>query len=58
MRREFAALLLKEAKKRGAVTIQGLDRILFRETSQFELLTSLPAPIENMREQLLRYLDI
>ena len=50
--------LLKEAKKRGAVTIQGLDRILFRETSQFELLTSLPAPIENMRKQLLQYLDM
>lgn len=51
-------MLLREAKKRGAVTIQGLDRILFRESSQFELLTSLPAPIENMRENLLKHLDM
>ncbi len=54
----FETLLLKEARQRGAMLIHGIDRILFRETSQFELLTSLPAPIENMRESLLKHLNL
>jgi len=44
--------LLKEAKKRGARVVSGLEMLLHQGTAQFELYTGLKAPIEIMRKVL------
>ena len=40
--------LLREAKARGAATIDGLQMLIHQATAQFELWTGRPAPLETM----------
>jgi len=44
--------LLKEAKKKGAKIIYGLEMLLYQGVAQFEIYTGLKAPVEVMREIL------
>jgi len=44
--------LLKEAKKRGAKIIHGIEMLLFQGVAQFELYTGRKAPIKVMRKVL------
>ena len=44
--------LLKEAKERGAKTIQGVEMLLYQGIAQFELYTGREAPIDVMRKVL------
>ena len=49
---EFAPLL-REAKKRGAKVIHGIEMLLHQGTAQFEIYTGHKAPEEIMRKVLL-----
>jgi len=40
--------LLREAKARGAATIDGLQMLIHQATAQFELWTGMTAPLETM----------
>jgi shikimate dehydrogenase len=40
--------LLREAKARGAATIDGLQMLIHQATAQFELWIARPAPLEVM----------
>ncbi len=44
--------LLKESNKQGAVTIQGIEMLLYQGTAQFELYTGRIAPVDVMRRVL------
>lgn len=44
--------LLKESSDQGAITIQGIEMLLYQGVSQFELYTRRKAPIEVMRKVL------
>lgn len=46
--------LLREAAEQGAQTIQGLEMLLHQGAAQFELYTGKKAPVEIMRECLMR----
>ncbi len=46
--RPLETRLLKEAKARGAATIDGLQMLIHQATAQFELWTGRPAPLETM----------
>ena len=50
--------LLKEAKKKGAKIIYGLEMLLYQGVAQFEIYTGLKAPVEVMREILNEKLKI
>ena len=50
-------LFLQQAAARGAKTLNGLGMLLYQGVLAFELWTSLPAPVEIMRETLLRQLS-
>lgn len=46
--------LLKDAKKSGCSIVHGLDMLLYQGVAQFELWTGLQAPVEVMRDVLLK----
>ncbi len=46
--RPLETRLLKEARARGAATIDGLQMLIHQATAQFELWTGRPAPLETM----------
>ena len=48
-----STLLIEQAKKQGAVTISGLEMLLYQGVAQFELFTGKKAPIEQMRKTLI-----
>ncbi len=50
----FETRLLKEAKKRGATIIHGIEMLLHQGTAQFEIYTGCKAPEEIMRRILLK----
>lgn len=43
-------LLLKQARERGCVTVDGLEMFVRQAARQFELFTNRPAPVELMRQ--------
>lgn len=49
----FETKLLKEAKKKGAKIIHGIEMLLNQGTAQFEIFTGQKAPEEEMRRALL-----
>jgi len=49
-------MLLKEAKKRGCVTVDGLSMFVYQGAFQFELWTGKPAPVDLMRKTVLQAL--
>jgi shikimate dehydrogenase len=50
--------LLKEAKKKGAKIIYGLEMLLYQGVAQFEIYTGKKAPIEVMRKVLMEKLKV
>jgi len=46
--RPLETVLLREAKARGAATIDGLQMLIHQATAQFELWTGMTAPLETM----------
>ena len=50
--------LLKEAKKKGAKIIYGLEMLLYQGVAQFEIYTGKKAPIEVMRKVLMKKLKV
>ena len=53
----FDTKLLKEAKKRGARIIHGIEMLLHQGTAQFEIYTRHKAPEEVMRKTLLKVIN-
>lgn len=51
----YETQLLKDASEAGARIIHGVEMLLYQGTSQFELFTKRPAPVEAMREALVSY---
>lgn len=49
-----STLLLKGARRRGCMTVSGLEMFVKQAAAQFEFFTNTPAPIETMREALRR----
>ncbi len=49
----FETKLLKEAKKRGAKIVRGVEMLLYQGTAQFEIYTGHKAPEEVMRKILI-----
>lgn len=47
-------LLLRQARERGATVIYGLEMLLYQGTAQFELYTGHKAPVDVMREALIK----
>lgn len=47
-------LLLRQAKAKGATVISGLDMLLYQGAAQFELYTGHKAPVDVMREALIK----
>jgi shikimate dehydrogenase len=50
--------LLKEAKKKGAKIIYGLEMLLYQGVAQFEIYTGKKAPVEVMRKVLMEKLKV
>jgi len=50
--------LLKEAKKKGAKIIYGLEMLLHQGVAQFEIYTGKKAPVEVMRKVLMEKLKV
>lgn len=48
--------LLREAAARGARTVHGLEMLLYQGATQFELYTSLTAPLAAMRDSLVAHI--
>ena len=48
----FETKFLKEAKKKGAKIIHGIEMLLYQGTAQFELYTGYKAPEDIMRKVL------
>jgi len=48
----YETKLLREAKKKGAKTIHGIEMLLYQGTAQFELFTNHKAPVKVMRKIL------
>lgn len=48
---------LKQAKKQGATTINGLDMLIYQGSKSFELWTGNPFPIDKIRRKLINYLS-
>ncbi|MFN8015188.1 MAG: shikimate dehydrogenase [Acidimicrobiia bacterium] len=49
--------LLKEAKSRGARTINGIEMLIYQGALSFKLMTGLDAPIDVMREAINQHLQ-
>jgi shikimate dehydrogenase len=49
--------LLREAKEQGATIIYGYEMLLHQGAAQFELFTGKPAPVDIMRETLMKHLN-
>ncbi|MBI5206566.1 MAG: shikimate dehydrogenase [Candidatus Firestonebacteria bacterium] len=49
-------LLLKEAKKKGAKTLNGIDMLVFQGALAFEIWTGVKPPIEVMRKTLIEHM--
>jgi len=54
----FKTKLLREAEKKGAVVIPGVEMLLHQGTAQFELYTNCQAPVDIMKRTLYRKLKI
>lgn len=50
--------LLKQGKIKGATIIHGTEMLLYQGTAQFELYTGVKAPLEVMKETVLRALSV